>query len=289
MAWYLHLHGSEVPDVENIRRRAKRLFLSFEEIPMNLKSIFLNTAGAVALVGMAASAQAEFLDFTVDEGSVPGAAANIIVADKLNGGYSERLTINPDLSISFTGMVQFTGIFSNEGVDVELSQLAGLNGYNMYAIFQGTGNFNPISQSFSIGNSTLDMYIDPDQNTSFAFGATGADGVALGDDGEDYLIAFATNLAVGSGIAGVPGAFQAIWDDFALTLAGEEYFVSPRPFHLIAEATGDFDQDTFAPGTFDLTGDVSAVFTPVPEPSSLALMGLALLGLGVAARRRMMS
>lgn len=256
---------------------------------MNLKRFFLNTAGAIALVGVAASAQAEFLDFTIDEGSVPGAAANIIVADKLNGGYTERLTINPDLSISFTGVVEFAGIFANEGANLQLSQLGALNGYNMYAIFQGTGSFNPVTQRFSIVSSTLDMYIDPDQNTTFAYGATGADGVARAGIGDDYLIAFATNLAVGSGIAGVPGAFQAIWDDFALTSDGEEYFISPRPFHLIAEATGDFDQDNFGPGTFDLTGDVSAVFTPVPEPSSVALMGLALLGLGLAARRRMMS
>ena len=256
---------------------------------MNLKRVFVNTVGAIALAGMAVAAQAEFLDFTIDEGSVPGAVPNIIVADKLNGGYTERLTINLDLSISFTGVVSFSGIFANEGADLQLSQLGALNGYNMYAIFQGSGSFNPATNTFSIGSSSLELWIDPDQNSTFTYGTTGADGVTVGNAADDYLIAFATNLTVGSGIAGVPGAFLAVWDDFTLTLEGEDYFISPRPFHLIAEATGDFDQDNFGPGTFDLTGDVSAVFRPVPEPSTIALMGLALVGLGVAARRRMMS
>lgn len=255
---------------------------------MNMKRVFVNTVGAIALAGLAMSAQAEFLDFTIDEGSVPGAAANIVTGDKFTGSYTERLTINPDLSISFTGVVQFAGLTGNEATTNVPTQIGALNGYNLYAIFQGTGSFNLATQRFSITSSSLDMYIDPDQNTTFTYGATGADGVARAGTGEDYLIAFATNLAAGSGIAGVPGAFLAVWDDFALTLDGEDYFIAPRPFYLIAEATGDFDQNTFAPGTFDLTGDVSAVFT-VPEPSSVALMGLALLGLGVAARRRMMS
>ncbi len=252
---------------------------------MNLKSIFLNTVGAVALAGMAVTAQAEFLDFVIDEGSVPGAAANIITADKLNGGYTEVLTINPDLSIDFVGVVSFGSVFANEGVNQVPNQIGSLNGYNLYAIFQGTGTFT--GAGFTISSSTFDLYIDPDQNTAFTFGATGADGVALAGNGEDYQIALATNLSIGSGIPGVPGAFLAIWDDFQLTTDGEAYFISPRPFHLIVEATGDFDQNTFQPGTFQLTGDISAVFTPIPEPSTLALMGLTLLGLGAAARRRM--
>jgi len=165
----------------------------------------------------------------------------------------------------------------------------GGNNYNMYAIFQGTGLFT--GTGFTIDAATFNLYIDPAQDTTFVYGTTGADPVTLGLTGEDYQIAMATNLTIGSGIPGSPGAFKAVWDDFALTdfgtdPDGNKYFYSPRPFHLVVETTGDFDEDTFGPGTFELTGDVSAIFAPVPEPPTLALMGLALLGVGAAARRR---
>lgn len=251
---------------------------------MDLKRLFINTAGALAFASMAATANAEFLDFKIDEGSVPGAAANVFTADKLNGGYTEMITINADFSIDFVGVVTFGSAYANEGTSQVLTQLAALNGYNMYAIFQGTGTYT--GSGFTIGSATFDLFIDPDQDTTFTYGATGADGVTRGEIGEDYQIGMATNLAIGLGIPGSPGAFKAVWDDFALTTEGEGYFIEPRPFHLVVETTGDFDEDTFAPGTFELTGDVSAIFQPVPEPPTLALMGLALLGVGAAARRR---
>ena len=46
----------------------------------------LAMAASIGLVSTSALAATVLLDFTVAEGSVPGAAANSFVADKMNGG-----------------------------------------------------------------------------------------------------------------------------------------------------------------------------------------------------------
>ena len=66
------------------------------------------------------------------------------------------------------------------------------------------------------------------------------------------------------------------------TLASIRRYCPDVPICLTVD--GDFDSFTVAPGNQELTGDVSAVF--VPEPSSLAILGLGLFGLGFTARRK---
>ena len=239
----------------------------------------------VAALGLAgASANAAFLPFTVDEGSVPDATANAPAnVGKFTGLYSEIITINDDFSLDYVGVVSWAGLGDVDGGPVP-NQIGcfGPNCYDTYAIFMGSGTFT--GSDFSITSGTLQWLIDPDQDTEITFNGGGADGVTIsGTVDDDYDIANAVNLALGIGIPGTPGAFQAIWDDLVLTAEGEAYFPAPDPFYMVVEATGDFDQDTFAPGTFLLTGDVSAAFE-VPEPASIALLGLGMLGF--AARRR---
>jgi opacity protein-like surface antigen len=244
-------------------------------------------AGAVlALASSAALSAGVFQEFTVEEGSVAGQVANTIVADKLTGGYSELLTINADFTFDTSAFATFEGFLANDGTPPGIpAQLGSFNGYNMYALFYSSGQVTG-ANSFTGNTGSFELYIDPNQDSTFAFGATGADSIVVTDvSNDDYLIANASSLFFAVGIPGNPGAFELRFNDFALTTEGESYFTAPNPFHMVVTVDGDFDEFPITPGNIRVTGDVSAVFE-VPEPGSLALVGLALAGLGFSARRK---
>lgn len=254
-------------------------------------------AGLLALAAAAGAIAAPVAaDFTINEGSVPGAVPNVVVADTFNGRYNEVITVNPDLTFDTVAYANFGQIFSLEGTQLTITNLNGLgaNGYGMYAIFVSSGVAIP--GGFQGTSGTFQLFIDVDQNTTWGLPGTGAGSVAVGNNSDDYMIMSSSTLTNALGLLGNPGAFDLWFKDIALTVGdqngllagtqnGDQYFVQPRPFHVLMNVDGDFDNAQPVPGTFLVNGDVSFIFT-VSEPAGLALVGLALLGAGLASRRK---
>ena len=241
-----------------------------------VKSLAL-TAGIAASF----SSHADFLDFQVDETPYGG---EVITADKLNGGYKEIIDFDGNGNFTATAFANMNQLFSNEGGDnLGAASMIGSN-YSLYATFSASGSVMTPGVDGSISSLSADtgsfqLFIDPNRDTT----AADAD-LSLSGTADDMMLCESMNIGQNVGLLyGFGGVFDFMFSDFELTEAGDSYFVSPTPFYMYVNVDGDFD--TFPlEGQQRVTGDVSAVF--VPEPSTLAVLGLGLLGLGATSRRK---